>query len=276
MKRRRGNRSLNLLPTAAISLCLLCSAAAALPAADLEYNLRVSEIAPDTYVVTDRDYFWSNTLVARMPDGTVLLVSSPYENLGAATLLNWVRSELKPEKIVAVNTHFHLDGTGGNFVFREQGVETYASGLTIELQRTQSEAMIEDSLQYYENDALRQRVQDSETTPAEHSFDLDEGKLFDFGGEKVDLYFPGHAHSPDNLVVWFPKRHILFGGCIIKPGDSLGYLRDADVAGWGAAARKLELYAAEIVVPGHGQVGGPELLQRTIQLADREAARLEP
>jgi hypothetical protein len=37
------------------------------------------------------------------------------------------------------------------------------------------------------------------------------------------VFFPGAAHSADNVVVYFPKKRLLFGGCMIKPKE-LGYL----------------------------------------------------
>jgi glyoxylase-like metal-dependent hydrolase (beta-lactamase superfamily II) len=48
---------------------------------------------------------------------------------------------------------------------------------------------------------------------------------------------------------------------------------DADVAEWPASIRRvLERYPqAEVVVPGHGEVGGVELLRHTITLAEQAA-----
>ena len=53
---------------------------------------------------------------------------------------------------------------------------------------------------------------------------------------------------------------------MIKPRQ-LGYLGDADVKSWADSARKLTRLDAKIVLPGHGQWGGPELVNQTIATA---------
>jgi hypothetical protein len=50
--------------------------------------------------------------VVQTEEGTVILVSSPFEKLGTQALLNWVVKTLAPKKMAAINPHFHLDGTG--------------------------------------------------------------------------------------------------------------------------------------------------------------------
>lgn len=87
----------------------------------------------------------------------------------------------------------------------------------------------------------------------------------------VHIVFPGAAHTRDNLVVYFEEARVLFGGCMIRPGESddLGNTADADVTSW---ARSTQVVAqafpeASIVVPSHGAPGGRELLEHTIALA---------
>ncbi|MCA9726815.1 MAG: metallo-beta-lactamase [Candidatus Eisenbacteria bacterium] len=237
---------------------------------ELEHHLKVGPLDSGAFVVTDVDYFRSNTLVVKMADGTVVIVSSPYENLGTATLMEWIDRALSPVRVVAINTHFHLDGTGGNDVFHQEGVEIWASKLTRDLQITEGPNVLAESLQYFGTPELKDRVLRSHVVPAEHAFPLEDGKVFDFSGESVRVFFPGPAHSPDNVVVYFPGRKLLFGGCMIKP-ETLGYLRDANIAEWATSARRLRRFDADVVVPGHGKWGGAELIERTIEVAEAAA-----
>jgi glyoxylase-like metal-dependent hydrolase (beta-lactamase superfamily II) len=96
-------------------------------------------------------------------------------------------------------------------------------------------------------------------------------------GEAVEVFAPGAAHTPDNVVVWLPARGVLFGGCMIRPAGarSLGNLADADLATWPASAlRVAERYAeARVVVPSHGDPGGPSLLAETVALAHASVSR---
>lgn len=97
-------------------------------------NMWVKEISKDIYVVSDLDFFHSNIMIARFSDNSVLIASSPYENKGTELLMKWTNKTLRPKKVIAINTHFHLDGTGGNEVFHQYGVETYSSHHTAKLQ----------------------------------------------------------------------------------------------------------------------------------------------
>lgn len=242
-------------------------------ATQLDHGMVVKPISENTFVATDTEYRNSNTLVARMEDNSVLILSSPFESVGTQTLVAWVRKQWSPTRIVAVNTHFHMDGTGGNEAFKKLGVETWASALTRDLQREKLKKLIEDAAQGYERTDLKDRLLRSQVVIADHIFAAEEGKVFSFANERVKVFYPGPAHTADNLVVYFPKRHVLFGGCMIKPRN-LGYLGDADVKSWAASARNLKRFDAQVVVPGHGPWGGPELVDQTIETAKAAAASL--
>jgi metallo-beta-lactamase class B len=89
-------------------------------------------------------------------------------------------------------------------------------------------------------------------------------------GVLLETYYPGHGHTADNIVVWFGQDHVLDGGCFVKSmsAGTLGNLAEIDVPLWskGVASVRQRYPGAEIVVPGHGDVGGLELLQHTAEL----------
>lgn len=243
------------------------------PAPRLEGEIRIDaelvarEVAPGAYVVTHVPFHASNVLVVRMPDQTVVICSSPFETEGTRALLGWITSTLHPRQLVAINTHFHLDGTGGNAAYAAAGVETIASSQTAALIATRGAALRAASAESFADPALRARVEHVELVAPRRTFDPARGLTLVFGGEEIRIIYPGPAHSPDNVVVHFPARHLLFGGCMIKAtGASIGYTGDADLGHWEAAVRTLEPLAPRVVVPGHGEVGGPELFAATIAI----------
>ena len=68
---------------------------------------------------------------------------------------------------------------------------------------------------------------------------------------------------------YFPSENILFGGCLIKELEATkGFLGDANVGDWSKTVEKIkkEYPNLKIVIPGHGAIGGSELLDYTIQL----------
>ena len=59
---------------------------------------------------------------------------------------------------------------------------------------------------------------------------------------------------------------------MIKP-KSLGYLGVANISNWPSAVRKLKKFDLTHVIAGHGKWGGPELIDKTIQVAEKAVAK---
>ena len=67
----------------------------------------------------------------------------------------------------------------------------------------------------------------------------------------VVKYF-GQGHTKDNVVGYFPKENILFGGCLIKELQATkGYLGDANVGEWSSTVEKVKQQYpnVKIVIP---------------------------
>jgi glyoxylase-like metal-dependent hydrolase (beta-lactamase superfamily II) len=204
-----------------------------------------------------------------MGDDTVFIASSPFETENTKKLMTWIRRKFGPVKVIDINTHFHADGTGGNEGFNEDNVEIWSSDLTKKLLVSKGPAMRKETLSGFTDPELRKRLEKRRDMPAPNTFELAKGKQFNFKNESVEVIFPGPAHSPDNVVVYMPQRQVMFGGCMIRSADSkdLGFLGNANVDKWEESARNLLQYPVKIVIPGHGAVGGPELIQHTVELA---------
>ncbi len=138
-------------------------------------------------------------------------------------------------------THAHEDRVAGLDVLAKHGVVSYG------LPRTQHEAK------------AHQR-------PAPAHVLAEEGTL-----DGVIYFFPGAAHAPDNLVVYIPAQRVLFGGCMVRALDAgLGPLGEADLKSWQLAIQRVseKFPDATLIVPGHGEPGGRELLAHTRALVD--------
>jgi metallo-beta-lactamase class B len=90
------------------------------------------------------------------------------------------------------------------------------------------------------------------------------------GTSMIFVTYFGSAHTTDNVVAWLPKERILFGGCLVKSLDSpsLGNTIDGDLKAYPVTLKKVKAAYpdAKIVVPGHGQWGGLEMIDHTLQL----------
>ncbi|GAA4387681.1 MBL fold metallo-hydrolase [Actinomadura sp. NPDC048032] len=75
------------------------------------------------------------------------------------------------------------------------------------------------------------------------------------------------AHTTNDSIVWIPERRVLFCGDLLFNGGT-PFLMQGSVAG---AVKVLEEVVAplgaETIVPGHGPVAGPELIDRVLGYA---------
>jgi glyoxylase-like metal-dependent hydrolase (beta-lactamase superfamily II) len=239
--------------------------------------LVLRELAPEVVlaVQTSPKGSSANVLAVRMTDGTVVICSSPYDTKTTRVLVRALRARFRATRLVAINTHFHADGTNGNEAYAAEGVETYASDHTVALARERGEAGRETMAKYVEaaDPQLAARIRSTALAPAAHTFAEAEGLTLQFGADNVRALFVGAGHSPDNIVVFFPRQRVLFGGCMVRSESGLGNTSDADIAHWADAADAAARLEPVIVIPGHGEVGGPELLRAT---AERARAATKP
>lgn len=172
-----------------------------------------------------------------------IIFDTPTSNFVSKELLKWLETSLDKSLKAVVVTHFHNDCLGGLETFHAAKVPSYASFKTIALAK-------KENLELPKNGFEREKK-------------LKIGKNF------VDLSYFGEGHTKDNTVGYFPKDKILFGGCLIKEvGASKGYLGDSNEKDWAKTVKNVKLRYPNLktVVPGHGEIGGMELLDYTIEL----------
>lgn len=239
----------------------------------LSETLTVREIDDHVYLVDHRFPWSANALLVRVSQRDFILVDTPWENRATEQLVNWINSRYGDMNLSVINTHFHRDNLGGNDYLLRHSIPVYGSDLTASLleaslQHPNPEAAgMLDRPEYREHARILAK---SELRPPDHIFPLDEGLLFEFDWERVQVYHPGPAHTRDNVVVYFHNSRILFGGCMVKclASRTLGYTGDADLESWPASASALleRFPACGLVVPGHGSAGDRRLIEHTLEL----------
>jgi len=183
-----------------------------------------------------------NGLIVRNSN-EVIIFDTPTNDKSSAALIKWITETLHCEINAIIATHFHDDCLGGLKAFDEHNIPSYAYFKTIELAKENDFVVPKNSFR----DSLILKV----------------------GDENIIAKFFGEGHTKDNVVGYFPSENILFGGCLIKELDaSKGYLGDANVADWSNTVENVQkAYPnVKIIVPGHGEYGGKELLNYTINL----------
>jgi cyclase len=91
------------------------------------------------------------------------------------------------------------------------------------------------------------------------------------------------AHTTNDSVVWVPERKVLYPGDLLFAGGT-PFLVMGSLAGAIEVVESLRGYGADVIVPGHGPVSGPALVDDVLAYlrfvervaADAHAAGLDP
>ncbi len=242
----------------ALLILILGLAPAAVIRADPD-PARAVQVASDLRVVPIADGVWMHTSWRLLPGGVrfpsngllvregdhLVLVDTAWGEEPTRELLDWAERSLKLPITRAVVTHAHDDRMGGAPVLATRGIPFWSHPLTGPRAAKQGWP--------------QPRPLTGLTTP---DSSIMQGS--------IEIFYPGPAHTVDNLMVWIPAARVLFGGCAVKDlrSQTLGNVADADQADWPLAVRRAqERYReAVLIVPGHGAPGGLELLQHTLGL----------
>ncbi|RJQ62956.1 MAG: subclass B1 metallo-beta-lactamase [Stygiobacter sp.] len=189
----------------------------------------------------------SNGLIY-LNNGEAALFDTPMTDSLTKDLMDWISSKLKAKVTLFVPNHWHRDCIGGLAYLNSLGIESYANEITVEIAKSKNLPI-----------------------PA-HGFR--DSLTLSLGDKKIFCEFLGAAHAIDNIVVWLPSEKILFAGCMAKEVGSknLGNTADADLTAYPETIKKvLNKYRnAEIVIPGHGEFGGMEILKHTLELSSKK------
>lgn len=172
-----------------------------------------------------------------------VIISTPDSDIETQNLINWVKDEQESKIIAYVVDRWHPDAMGGIDVVHQNGIQTFS---------------------YKETRKIAKR----KGLPIPIVGFTDRLELT-VGNKKVVLHYLGEAHTTDGIVAWIPEEKILFGGNEIRNDNGwIGNIADANLSEWSNTVRRVkENYGdAKFVIPGHGNFGGSELIDYTINL----------
>jgi len=181
-------------------------------------------------------------------DGDAFLFDTPWNDTQTETLVTYLKEKMHLQVKGFIPNHWHEDCMGGLAYLIKAGIPTYANQKTIDIARQKHLPV------------------------AEHGFS--DSLMLMSGNREIHCYFLGAAHSTDNVVVWIPSENILFPGCMVKSmnATNLGNTADGNLAEYPKTIQSVikKFRGAKIVIPGHGDFGGPELLSHTLSLTQKQ------
>jgi metallo-beta-lactamase class B len=235
---------------------------------DLAPDLTVREIGKGAFVVTHSFPWPANSLLVEMPNSDLVLVGSTYTPEAMSSVLDWAAARFGRRRITAIDTGYHVDNLGGNAALVKRGIPVYGSNESVALLRERGESARKVALGLItdKTSSVYQAHARLVLVPPTRLFPLNQGLHLRFGNEEVVVSWPGPSQAPDKVVVYFPGRRLLFGGCMILGGERIGNVADADMSKWPDAVRALASFPADVVVPGHGDRLDPQLVPHTLDL----------
>jgi glyoxylase-like metal-dependent hydrolase (beta-lactamase superfamily II) len=198
---------------------------------------KLMEALPNIYCMVDMTDNGANATFITTKDGVIVIDTRGSEK-EAGQVLEAIRKVTDQPVVYVVNSHFHKENISGNGVF--------TSARTLIAQQ-QTLAMI----------VTEAERENRTVTPPNLSF---EKKLeLKLGKYHLKLIHPGPAHTEGDLYIYIPKwRTLITGGLVFN--RIIPFMGDSTTDSWIKALAEMENLDAEVIVPGHGPVGGKPLV----------------
>lgn len=213
--------------------------------------LKISHLEGEFYIYTTYNTYEGSRLPANgmylVTNDGVVLFDTPWDTTQFQPLLDSIRSRHHKNVVLCMATHWHSDRTEGLGYYKQKGIKTYTTVLTDELSKKNNKKRAD--------------------------FLITKDTIFHVGEYFFETYYPGQGHTADNIVIWFSKQKILYGGCLIKGADAenLGYLGDANVKEYETTLKNVQRRcpAPRYIIISHSDWNNINSLKHSIKLAKK-------
>jgi len=213
-------------------------------------NLQITHLTGDFYIFTTYNIYKGEKIPSNgmylVTSKGVVLFDTPWDTTQFQPLLDSIKQKHNKSAILCFATHFHDDKTAGLEFYRKKGIKTYTTVLTDELSKKNSKRRAE--------------------------FLMTKDTVFNIGNYSFETFYPGQGHTPDNIIIWFNKEKILYGGCLIKSytDEDLGNLGDANKTEYATTIKNVQkkCHQPKYVIVGHGHWNNVKSLEHTLMMAE--------
>ena len=216
-----------------------------------EAKLKISHLTGDFYIYTTYNTYEGNQIPANgmylLTNNGVVLFDTPWDTTQFQPLLDSIKLRHNKNVTMCILTHWHSDRTEGLEYYKNKGIVTYTTSLTDDLSKKNN----------------KKRAQ----------YLIEKDTIFNVGQYTFKTYYPGQGHTADNIVIWFDKEKILYGGCLIKgaAAENLGYLGDANVTEYYSTLKKVQQKCPDpkFIIISHSEWDNINSLKHSIKLAKK-------
>jgi len=236
-----------------------------------KWGTGLQEVAANTYAYLQYDGSWgiSNTGFMEGDDGLLVIDATLVASMAEAFIKEIRRVSDKPFRHL-VNTHSHPDHTGGNRLFK--GTEIISHRICREEMARAGPrppaggnagpppgpmaAMRTPAM----DRMFRQIAEDPGREITLPTVTYDEKLTLRYGATEVELLYFGPAHTFGDTLVYFPQSKVLFAGDVAF-FYSMPLAAAGKIGGWLKVIDRVKDMDVEMIVPGHGPVGGKQELE---------------
>ena len=216
------------------------------------------------WVQPDGSWWLNNTGFVRGA-GDALAIDATSTERRTRALLDAIAAQTSSTVRTLVNTHHHGDHTNGNCLFASASVVGHRN--CREGVRAQVIGGLEPVFGAVEWGELEIRPP---TVVFDERLDLYVGE------RRIELHYIGTpAHTTGDVIAWLPDEGVLFAGDLVFNGGT-PFVLMGSVDGAIDACERLRTFGATTIVPGHGEVCGPDAIdevERYLRFVQDVAAR---
>ncbi len=220
------------------------------------------EIASGVFVIRDRRVPLVPNIGIVVGDDAALVIDTGMGPVNGRKVLAAARKLAGSRRLILTLTHFHPEHGYGAAPFKGEARITYNKAQHDEL-KAKGEAYLAMFRTF--GPGVAAALEGTTLVEPDDVYE-DADATIDLGRRKVELRTYGVAHTRGDQVVWLAAERILFTGDLaedrIFPIFPWFPPHDVDIDGprWAEVLGRLIALSPAIVVPGHGDVGGKEIL----------------
>jgi glyoxylase-like metal-dependent hydrolase (beta-lactamase superfamily II) len=192
---------------------------------------------------------------------SVLVIDTGMGPRSAGKVLEFATSYANGRKLYLTTTHFHPE--------HAFGAQSFAGAATYLINRVQADDLATKGPGYIGmfrglGEPVARQLEGVELASPDVVYD--DSYDLDLGSRVVQLRPAGRAHTKGDQVIAVPDAGIMFTGDLVETGQFAIFPwfppYDTDVSGlrWIEVMQRLSAARPDVVVPGHNEIDGPQLL----------------
>ena len=209
------------------------------------------EVFPNVYTIVHGEGIDSNTTFIITTEG-VIVVDTRVTPAEAQKVMAEIRKHTQLPILYTINTHYHGDHTFGNQVFRRS--KTIIAHKNV--RRALYGSAGKEHLEFFKTFKIP-GMDEVKVTPPNMVF---EKNMEIYSGEyHLQLIHLGRGHTDGDVFIHLTELNAVIAGDLIFNGQ-FPYMGDGYVEEWIAALQYMEDEDIELVIPGHGDIGGKTII----------------